>query len=400
MQFFAKLSAMINKNIINGGLQMKKVISFVLILFMLSLPACKSDRTESVSKETKKEDPSHISITVLGDNLMHMPVINSGKQADGSYDYSHIFTELQPYINDTDIAVIGQETVFAGESRGYSGYPLFNSPSDVGKSLVNEGFDIVLHASNHTMDQGSTGVENTLKFWDNYPQIKVLGINKSKDDAAGIKTFEKKGVKFGVLNYTYGTNGIPVPSGKDYLVDVIDENLIKREVYMSEKATDFTIAFMHWGEEDMSTPSEFQKELAQKMCDWGVDLIVGSHPHVIQGAQWLEGKNGNKTFVYYSLGNFVSRQIKPQNLLGGIADIKLAIKDGKPTIENACFKPIVTHYNKGCTDFCVYPLEKYSDKLADVHGIIDFGHKMSISGLEKILYNTFEGFDENLIDYK
>ena len=227
-----------------------------------------------------------------------------------------------------------------------------------------------------------------------------MGINKTKSDAAAIKTFKKNGVTFGVLNYTYGTNGIPLPSGKEYLVDVIDEDSIKRDVYMSEKSTDFTIAFMHWGVEYSPNPSEEQKELAQKMCDWGVDLIVGAHPHVIQGAEWLEGKAGNKTFVYYSLGNFVSRQTEAQNLLGGIADIKLEITDGKPAIKDAAFKPIVTHYNSDCSEFCVYPLEKYNDDLASVHGISSYGRAMSIANLEEILYNTFEGYDKNLIDYK
>ena len=143
---------------------MKKIISILLMLFTVLLSACNIADTEPVvSESAKKEKASQqISITVFGDNLMHMPVINSGKQPDGSYEYSHIFKELQPYIKDSDIAVIGQETMFAGEEMGYSGYPLFNTPSDVGRSLVNEGFDIVLHASNHTMDKGSMGVENTL----------------------------------------------------------------------------------------------------------------------------------------------------------------------------------------------------------------------------------------------
>ena len=381
---------------------MKKILTLALALTALLLSACSSPEPANTNPAvTTKEDKSeYITITVLGDNLMHMPVINSGLKSDGSYEYSHIFSELQPYIKNSDIAVIGQETVFAGKDKGYSGYPLFNTPSDVGKSLAGEGFDVVLHASNHALDKGGSGIERTIDFWKKYPQIKVLGINETKSEADGIKTIVKNGVTLGLLNYTYGTNGIHPPQGKEYIVDVINEDLMKHEVHMSEKATDFTIAFMHWGEENQSAPSVYQKQLAQKMCDWGVDLIVGSHPHVIQPAQWLEGETGNKTFVYYSLGNFVSRQIKTKNLLGGIADIKLKIDNNKVTVENAGFKPIVTHYNKTCTEFCVYPLAKYNDNLAKNHGLWNYGQEMSINALEEILYNTFEGYDKNLIDYK
>lgn len=377
---------------------MKKIISYILALSVLLLSGCVPTQTAGTLPE--QNNAEYISMTVLGDNLMHMPVVESGKRSEDSYDYSHIFEQLQPYIMDTDIAVIGQETVFAGKEKGYSGYPFFNTPSDVGKTLVNEGFDIVLHASNHVMDKGSEGIENTIKFWNGYPQIKILGINESEKEAEHIKTYVKKGVTLGVLNYTYGTNGMPLPSGREYLANVIDEEKIKRDVRMCEKGTDFTIAFMHWGEENYTEPSAAQRDLAQKMCDWGVDLIVGSHPHVVQGAEWLEGKDGNKTFVYYSLGNFVSRQLKTKNLLGGIADINLKIQDGKVSIDKAVLKPIITHYNNGCTDFCVYPLEKYTNTLAGEHGIIKYGEKMSIEALEEILYNTFEGFDEKLIDYK
>ena len=183
---------------------MKKIISCVLIVFVILLSACSSDKpvsTNPVSAPEAKADPEHMSITVLGDNLMHMPVVNSGKKDDGSYEYSHIFKKLQPYIKDSDIAVIGQETIFAGADKGYSGYPMFNTPSDVGKSLVNEGFDIVLHASNHTMDRGIDGINYTINFWKQYPEVKVVGINETHSESTAIKAYTKSApatIKIGI----------------------------------------------------------------------------------------------------------------------------------------------------------------------------------------------------------
>ncbi len=334
-----------------------------------------------------------ISIVAFGDNLMHMPVINSGKRADGTYDYSFIFRKLQPTIQDADIAVINQETVFGGAEMGYSGYPLFNSPSEMGKTMVNEGFDVVLHATNHTMDKWAKGVENTLEFWKNYPQITVLGINESQEDKDSVRVVAKKGTKIAMLNYTYGTNGIPVPEGKEYLVNYIDEEKIQKDAEYAEANTDFTIAFMHWGVEYATKPSAEQKMLAEKMCQWGVDLIVGSHPHVIQPMEWITSENGNKMLVYYSLGNFVSRQKEARNLLGGMADIKLKYDGKTMTIDQYSFIPIVTHYDTSSSGFTVYRLDDYSNDIAVGHGVAQYDGAVSVERWTQMVEDTFDGYD-------
>ncbi len=334
-----------------------------------------------------------ISIVAFGDNLMHMPVINSGRQADGTYDYSFIFRKLQPTIRDADIAVINQETVFGGAEMGYSGYPLFNSPSDMGRTLVNEGFDVVLHATNHTMDKWAKGVENTLEFWKEYPQITVLGINESQEDKNSVRVVAKKGAKIAMLNYTYGTNGIPVPEGKEYLVNYIDEEKIQKDAEYAEANTDFTIAFMHWGVEYATKPSAEQKELAEKMCQWGVDLIVGAHPHVIQPMEWITSENGNKMLVYYSLGNFVSRQKEARNLLGGMADIKLKYDGKTMSIDRYSFVPIVTHYDTSSSGFTVYRLDDYSNDMAVGHGVAQYDGAVSVERWAQMVEDTFEGYD-------
>ena len=370
----------------------------VVLLVVLSLSGCKKTEDEVIPafSETIKET---ISILALGDNLLHMPVINSGKKADGTYDYTHFFDKLQPEIRDADISVIGQETVFAGKEMGYSGYPLFNSPSDMGKTLVNEGFDVVLHASNHVMDKLSVGVENTLAFWADYPDVTVLGINESEMDKYTIDIKEVKGAKIAMLNYTYGTNGIAIPADKEYLINLIDEEKIHSDARYAEENADFTIAFMHWGTEYSISPDQVQKDLAEKMCQWGVDLIIGSHPHVIEPVEWITSENGNQMLVYYSLGNFVSRQLEARNLLGGVADVTLTYDGVDVVISDYSFMPIVTHYDTTYTIFDVYPLKEYSNDIAVGHGVASHDGAVSVERFRNMVNETFEGYDVSILDY-
>ena len=371
----------------------KKSFLCAVITIVLLFSGCAGDNVPASTEPVVIDET--ISIVTLGDNLLHMPVVNSGRKEDGSYEYSHIFANLQPEIKNADIAVIGQETIFGGEQFGYSGYPLFNSPSDMGVSLVNEGFDVVLHASNHVLDKGAKGVENTLEFWKNYPDIAVLGINNSQAEKDTVCIKEVKGAKIAFLNYTYSANGFLPPSDKEYLINLIDEEKIQKDATYAEQNSDFTIAFMHWGTEYSTKPDDFQKDLANKMCEWGVDLIVGSHPHVIEPAEWIQSPNGNKMFVYYSLGNFVSRQLKPINLLGGIADVKLHYDGEKVTLKQNNFVPIVTHYDTTHSKFAVYKLKDYTRELGSKHGLGGTGSENWRNMVDKV----FENYDKTVLDY-
>ena len=377
---------------------MKKVLPVILIFILIVSGCGRNNEATPVSKEKQLVNET-ISIVAVGDNLLHMPVVNSGKQPDGSYDYLHIFSKLQPIFKEADLAVIGEESVFGGEHMGYSGYPLFNSPSDMGKTLVNEGFDIVLHASNHVADKWAEGIENTLAFWETFPQVTVLGINKSEEEKQEVDILEVKGAKLAVLNYTYGTNGISLPSDKSYLVNYIDEEKIQQDVAFAESNSDFTIAFMHWGTEYSFKPDDFQKALCTKMCDWGVDLIIGSHPHVIEPVEWYTSENGNQMLVYYSLGNYVSRQLEAKNLLGGLANIELKFNGERVYIHDYSFMPIVTHYNTQFSGFAVYPLKNYTDALAQGHGVAMKDGAVSVERFRKIVENVFEGYNMACLDY-
>ncbi len=371
-------------------LRIKGLLAVMLATFLLT--GCRVDKDELAVAE-KKQINETISIVALGDNLLHMPVVNSGKKADGSYDYSHLFEKLQPTIKNADLAVIGQETVFGGSELGYSGYPMFNSPSDMGKTLVSEGFDVVLHASNHVLDKMAQGIENTIEFWDNYPDVTVLGINKSEEAKQTVAIREVNGAKLALLNYTYGTNGIRLDEEKKYLVNYIDDEKIKKDALYAEENSDFTIAFMHWGTEYSSEPDDEQKRLCELMCGLGVDLIIGSHPHVIEPVEWYRSENGNEMLVYYSLGNFVSRQLETRNLLGGIADVKLKFNGERVYIHDYSFVPIVTHYDQSFTKFAVYRLKEYNNDLAVQHGVASKDGAVSVERWRKMVEETFEGYD-------
>lgn len=369
-----------------------------LVLIACFLTSCMTSPT-SVEEGVYEEPARTASMIVLGDNLMHMPVILDGKQEDGSYDYSRIFSKLREDIVNADLAVIGQETVLGGEEMGLSGYPMFNSPKGVGETLANEGFDVILHASNHIMDRGIKGIEASIDFWEGYDDITYLGINKSEEMKISPDIVEKNGIKFALFNYTYGTNGIPLPAGKEYMVNLLDEKKIEEDIKSVREEVDFVVVFPHWGNEYQLSASEQQKALAFKMCEWGADAIIGSHPHVIEPCEWIKSENGNECVVFYSLGNFVSRQKETQNLLGGMAGLEFSVKGEEKTV-SAKFTPIVTQYDYNSRNFVVYKLKDYTDGLAKLHGINLYDGALSKAKFEGIFRKVFAEYPTNIeIEY-
>ena len=345
-------------------------------------------------------NPSEVSLVMVGDNLLHIPLIRNGEQPDGTHNFDSLYENMGAYFKNADVSVIVQETILGGKELGYSGYPMFNTPQAVGDAIKNAGFDVVLHATNHTLDKGSKGVENTIEYWKNHPEITVLGINESKDLQNEVSLYEKNGIKFALLNYTDSTNGIPLPKNKEYLVNTVDEEKIIRDLTYAESNADFTIVFMHWGVEYHFKESAEQTDLATLMCEYGADLIMGSHPHVIQPVKWIEAENGNRTLVFYSLGNYVSRQKEAANLLGLMANVKIYNKgDGTVFIKEASVMPTVTHYNVNSKGFRVYPLKDYTDELASIHGVAQYDGKVSVERFKNIFENVFKDNTAVSLDY-
>ncbi|MHB8128198.1 MAG: DUF4846 domain-containing protein [Mobilitalea sp.] len=320
---------------------------------------------------TTEVDKTQVTLLAVGDNLIHIEVVKSGKQEDGTYNYDQLYSNLKEEISSADIAVINQETILGGDDFAYSGYPNFNSPTEIGDAIINAGFDVVLHATNHTMDKGLKAVNNTFAYWEQNPEITVLGINETFEESEQIPIVEKNGIKLAMLNYTYSLNGYSLPEDKPYLVNMLDKEKMSEDIKKAEASADFTIVFPHWGTEYEYVASVAQKELTAFFYEQGVDLVIGTHPHVLEPVEWIETNEDHRMLIYYSLGNFISYQKEAPRMLGGMANITIT-KDANGTyISTAAITPIVTHYGQGPSGFSIYKLTDYNKELAVIHGVLD-----------------------------
>jgi len=334
----------------------------------------------NVISTTKKS--SSVTLLAVGDNLIHIQIIDSGKKKNGTYNYDHLYSRLAKEVSAADIAVINQETILGGKDFPYTGYPSFNSPTEIGDAVIKAGFDVVLQASNHTFDKGVKAVENTLAYWKKHPKITVLGINSSQKERDQIDIVEKNGIKIAMLNYTFGLNGgKTAPKNKSYLVNIIDKKKMAADIKKAESLADFTIVFPHWGTEYTYNPTKTQKDLAQFFYNNGVDLVIGAHPHVIEPVQWIKSKPNHSMLVYYSLGNFISYQREAPRMLGGMAKITLTKDSSGTHITNSSITPIVTHYENGPANFnyALYKLKDYNETLAKRHGVSELAKQGALS---------------------
>ena len=347
-----------------------------IIFCILSLYGCQNQEQNEVTNDpedvvkTKITEDIRVSFLAVGDNLIHGAIYaDPYHKNEQGYDFRSVYDPIKPYLNNIDVKNINQETVLGGTEVGLSHYPQFNGPQEIGEAVVDCGFNWISQASNHAMDAGETAILNQLKLWDRYDHVIATGMNRDETEANRQRIMEINGLKIGLLNYTYGLNGLSVPEGKDYMINLIDENKIKSDITALKKNCDVIIASMHWGIEYAYEANEEQRDLAQLLADEGVDVIIGSHPHVIEPAEYITAKDQRKVLVYYSLGNFLSAQDNGDTMLGGMAKWEI-VKDGKTgeiRVENAEFYPTVTHYNQSIQDFKVYLLKDYSDDLASQH---------------------------------
>lgn len=320
-------------------------------------------QSETVSKGVQK-----ITLVAAGDNMISDTMIQAALQADNTYDFTAMYAPVKQLVSDADFAIVNQETILGGKEFDYSGYPLYNSPWEVGEAAVNTGFDVFLCANDHAMDKGSQGILNAIQFFNSKPNITFAGIHGDKTDYDSVKIIEKNGVKIALLNYTLGTNGIELPEDKPWLVSPLEKEKIAQDIAAAKQQADVVAVFPHWGIEYVADVSTAQAELAQFFCDNGAQLVIGSHPHVLEPVQWLESAAGNRTLVYYSLGNFLAHQNGADRMLGALASITITKENGKVAVDGTAI-PIVNHIAKtdGQWQFKVYPLKDYTDALAAAH---------------------------------
>lgn len=270
-----------------------------------------------------KED-TQVSFTVFGDNLIHEPIYRYGLQNEESFGF--LFENVRDIISASDIAVINQETPLVQEPSLYSDYPRFGTPIQVGEAIVNAGFDVVTCATNHALDKGAEGIYITKNFFDEQG-IMCLGIQpEGEKEYQPYEIFMRNGIKFALLNYTYGTNGIKIPKENPYMVHLLeDEKQVRKDIGKARSEADVVIVFVHWGTENSQEPDDFQKKWARVFLESKTDVVVGTHPHILQPCEIMKDSDGHEMLIYYSIGNYISAQAEKSCIKGGIASFTVSL---------------------------------------------------------------------------
>jgi len=342
--------------------------------------------TESI--ESQAPDIT-FSMAVTGDimchNTIYMDAYNSSKK---EYDFSYIFEDVKYYIQTADIAIGNLETTFAGSKVGYSSYPTFNTPEILAKNLKKTGFDVVSTANNHSLDKGYNGLVSTIKHLDE-ADLAHTGTYASEEDSEKILIKNVKGVKVAFLSFTYGTNGIPIPKGKEYCINLNDKKTIKKQLNLAkEQDPDVICVSMHWGNEYQTKQNSTQEALADFLFENGADIILGNHSHVPQPMKKrtikLEDGTEKEGFVIYSLGNFLADQGYKYTRDSAILNLKVTKngETGKISIDSATYTPIYIYKDRSKS--------KQRFKLLDIEKTIEAYDTKYDTSIGKTMYTTLK----------
>lgn len=314
--------------------------------------------------DARRGSAVELSLAIVGDVLLHYAVYE-GVRSEGGFDFSHVFEHVAPELAGQDILVVNQETILGGEGLGLSGYPSFNGPQEMGDAEAAAGFNVVLRATNHVLDRGYEGLRSELSFWHEWhPGVAVIGARDPEGPSSSLGdvcVYEKCGFRVALLNYSYGLNGQADPLG---VVSMLEEGHVRATMAAARERADLVVVFPHWGKEYVLEPTPDQRAWAQTFVDEGASLIVGTHPHVLQPVELLQGADGRVVPCFWSLGNFISTQEMSQALVGGMAKAVLRKEaDGRCSVVSASLVPVVTHKGRGPA-MTTYLLRDWTDDLA------------------------------------
>ena len=334
----------------------------------------RSDSSNTSSDSSSTSDSSmSFTLCAIGDVMCHNTQYwDAYVKSTGEYDFSYVFKDIVKYTMSPDITVGSLETSFAGAERGYSNYPTFNSPDNLAYSLRQIGIDVLSTAGNHCLDMGYSGLCRTIDVLDKN-HIDHLGTYKTQEDQQQILYKYVKGTKIAFVNYTYGTNGIPIPSGKEFCVNLINKDLIKSQLDTAKsEGADMIVTCMHWGTEYRTTANKEQEELADFLFQNGVDVILGNHPHTLEPMEkrtvTLADGSTKDCFVIYALGNFICDQNYENTRNSIILNLRITRnKDNKIYIDNVTYTPIHMYKNPNLSiqRFKVLDIEKAIDSYED-----------------------------------
>lgn len=352
--------------------------------------------TEVVTEEVFK--PTSAKLVAVGDNLMHRSCTLSAKNADGTYDFTKHFANMADIFKAADLAVISQDTVLGGIELGATSTEtgIFNTAVELADGMADAGINVVLAANNHIMDEGSAGLNTMMSYFSTkYPNITLLGVNNSREAKDEPVYVETNNIKIAMINYSYGSNQTADLDASPYLLNQYDEDWLADILKQAREEADFIIAFPFWGEQNSMDYTQEQERQAQFLADNGVDLIIGSYPHVVEPVKWITAENGDRTLVYYSLGNFQSIQNTVENMLGGQANITISKEEDGTHISDYSLDFVVTHYEQRESSeyydiVTTYPLADYTSDLAARHG-------MSVSGNDEFDLASLQGLSSQIL---
>jgi poly-gamma-glutamate synthesis protein (capsule biosynthesis protein) len=320
------------------------IISFfaACILVLIITEYLKSKVSESL-RNSVADSTITISISAVGDLMCHSPQFEYARVSADSFDFNPSFEIIKKYLQNSDFTFGNLETVIGGKAKGYSGYPFFNAPDQFVSAVKSAGFKLITTSNNHALDGGEAGLLRTISIIKN-SGLNYTGTFISGKDRDSIRIYNIKGIKVGVLAYTYGTNGNPVPKGKPYLINIIDTALIRNDINLyRHNGAEIVLVYFHFGTEYKRTPDNYQKTIVEKTIAGGADLIIGGHPHVIEPAVFFK-TNGTRLdtgFAVYSMGNFISNQRWRYSDAGAVLKIfiKKNLLDGNISISKVTILP-------------------------------------------------------------
>ena len=365
------------------------IVFGILALDYSSFPF-KKEKKEEPKKEEKaqeRKEPKYYEahLFMVGDALIHSAVYQDAKQADGTYDFKPMLELIKPISSQYDLVYYNQETILGGTELGLSNYPRFNSPYEVGDAFIDAGFNMVSLATNHTMDKNEQGVINSVNYWSQHKDSVVYSGQwtsfESRENEVS-QIYEKNGIRYAFLSYTTWTNGLETPTGKEYLNNVYSDEKASADIAKVRDKADVIIVAMHWGVEYSLGVSYDQERIAKFLADQGVQIIIGAHPHVVEPVEFI---NDGKTFVIYSLGNFISDQEGNERLTGLMMSLdikkKVDIDDSVTvTVENPKAELIYTKsYYGRKRSFKVYPYSQLNTNLLSNYSALEEKYRGVVS---------------------
>jgi len=318
----------------------------------------------SVQSQSQPSTKDKISLLFIGDIMGHDEQIWSAENREThEFNYDDVFRFIKPVLTEADIAIANFEVTLAGPP--YMGYPQFSSPADLAVACKNAGIDYLVTANNHAADRGKTGIISTINKLDSIgiPHTGTF-LNSACRDSLTPLMIHRNGASIALLNYTFSTNGIKVP--EPVIVNMLDKELITNDVNKAKnKKADIIVLFLHWGTEYDTIPAKTQTDLAEYFQSLGVDMVIGSHPHVLQKMAWHKNDGNMKDrLVVYSLGNFVSNQRKPKTDGGSMVRVELTKNGDKYIISNAGYYLtwVYTPIEKYRKKFFILPCSEFENR--------------------------------------